>query len=252
MRPTCFSSDTKPPDTYNCGSTRINYILGSKHVASCVTGGVAIPYGEGYPSDHRMICVDLNREELFGNPSSIPPAPFCHFHTKQPKPTMKYKEELDRLFRDRGVWMRIDRLDDLPDDNSQAQTTINALDDEITRCMQKSAQLSARERDLWHLWTPKLWVQGLVCSYWRLLGSRLTTGRDYTTQMLSIKIALLENDIMVPDCCGSSTEVERGKQQAQKRLNELRAQADCRRDTHLEIRAQEWERVRGGKQVAIV
>ncbi len=179
-------------------------------------GGFAISYSEGYPSDHRMIFVDFNREELFGNPSSILPAPFHHFHTKQPNPTMKYKVELNRLFKDRGVWTRIAGLDALPDDKTKAQATLDSLDDEITRCMLKAAQMCARDCNLWCPWMPELWVQGLVCSYWRLLGSCLATGRDYTAQLMSMKITLLKNETMGPDSCASSMEVENGKQQAKK------------------------------------
>ncbi len=248
----CFPFDTKPPDMYNCGNTRINYILGLEHVASCMIGGFATPYGEGCPRNHRMICVDFNQEELFGNPSCIPPAPFQHFHTKQPKLKMKYKEELNQLFKDQGIWTRIDWLDDLPVNKMHAQQVIDTLGDEITRCMLRAAQMCARERDLWRTWIPELWIQGLVCLYWRLLGSRLTMGRDYTDQLLSMKITLLENKIVVPGSCECLREVDQGKQQAKKRLNELRNQADQRKDTHLEVWAKEWEKVRGGNQAAFI
>ncbi len=206
---TCFPSESPPPDMYNQENTRIDYILGSAHVAECVLGGCTVPYGECCPSNHRMICVNFNTAELFGNPPSIPPPPLRHFNTKQPKPTMKYKEELNRLFHDRGVWTRLDRIEALLQDASQAQTKLDSLESEITRCMKKAAQLYAKKRDLWRPWTPQEWVQGLECMYWRLLETQHKMGRNHFEQLLSLKITLLENKILVPDRCLCSTEIKK-------------------------------------------
>ena len=118
--------------------------------------------------------------------------------------------------------------------------------------MKKATQLSAKKRDLWRSWTPQEWVQGLECMYWYLLESQHKTGRNHFKQLLSLKITLLENKILVLDHCLCLTEIKKGKPDARKKLLDIRATVDTRCDMHLEIRAKEGEKVRGGKQAAIV
>ena len=82
-----------------------------------------------------MIFIDLDKDLLFGNQENIPPEPRREFTSKHPKQTRKYKQTLDSLFHFRGVWPRLQQLDNLPQDSDEAREFINSLDIEITNCM---------------------------------------------------------------------------------------------------------------------
>ena len=136
----CFPSERDPPNTYNTASTRIDFILGSKHIAECVIGGEAIPYGKSTPSDHRTIFIYLNADEVFGSPPEIPPDPLWHFTMKQPKSTMKYKNELDRLFTAQGLWSQIMCLQEMLETNKDIRELYESLDVEIMNCMKAATR----------------------------------------------------------------------------------------------------------------
>ena len=218
----------------------------------CVQSGGALPFEEGCPSDHRMLFIDLDRDLLFGDQENIPPESRRAFTSKHPKQTMKYKQSLDSLFHSRGVWTRLQKLDELPPEQSDATVLLNSLDKEITNCMLAAAK-RCRRKDLWTPWSPAIWEAGMICRFWGLMESCLVTGRDVTDQLASICEAFKDNDeVFLPVFCTSLHTVINNKMKAQAHLQKCRKNAGSLRDQHLRACAKIWESIRGGDKAEIV
>jgi hypothetical protein len=55
---------TKCPNTYARGSKRIDYIFGTERIQQyCVSSGI-LPFGYGYPSDHRAIFIRCDLAQI--------------------------------------------------------------------------------------------------------------------------------------------------------------------------------------------
>ena len=76
-------------------------------------------------------------------------------------------------------------------------------------------------------------------------------GRDYLNQHLALLLLFAENKIYVPEECSCKKTVIKGKQEALKKLMELRDKGDDIRDRHLEVRAKEWEKSEEGNKQSL-
>ena len=73
-------------------------------VADCVQDGGELPYGECFLRNHRTIYIDLSIKGILGDKKSLPTMKYQEFTTRFPKQTMQYKQELDQLFMEQGIW----------------------------------------------------------------------------------------------------------------------------------------------------
>ena len=82
----------------------------SQDVLSSVKRSEFLPWGAVMVSDHRTGFLDLETEELFGNVEDPTHSSSRILHTKYPKPTTKYREEVLENFKKDNLYKAMQKL----------------------------------------------------------------------------------------------------------------------------------------------
>jgi hypothetical protein len=93
--------------TYSRGSKQIDYILGTKMVqANCQRSGM-LPFGIGYPSDHRALFVKVNLEQILKTTiKAIDTITARKLTQATPRERKIFLEEVDKHFNNQNLYQR--------------------------------------------------------------------------------------------------------------------------------------------------
>jgi hypothetical protein len=102
---------TKYPNTYARGSKRIDYIFGTERIQQyCVSSGI-LPFGYGYPSDHRAIFIRCDLARILSMEIHPLESSATRLLTSAtPKEREKFIIELDVHYESQNLYERLQRL----------------------------------------------------------------------------------------------------------------------------------------------
>lgn len=159
-------------DTYRHGNNRrIDFMLGTQHVQTCIRRRGALEYNDGIVSDHRGLYVDLDPVMLFGgNPDDPVALSSRGFTSKNAKKCKEYLDQLDRYFIDHKI---VDRIDKLVEEASLLPRTklkrrYESIDNDITRGMLAAEYKVRPSKHFKYEWSVELDEAGYCLRYWRV------------------------------------------------------------------------------------
>jgi hypothetical protein len=123
-------SAPKYPNTYARGTKRIDYIFGTEQIwQQCISSGI-LPFGYGYPSDHRAVFVRCDIAKILGteiHPLESPATRLIIDAT--PKEREKFIVELDHHYSSQNLYECLQRLWDVA-----APTWVKSHEDTFNQC----------------------------------------------------------------------------------------------------------------------
>jgi hypothetical protein len=181
-----YLPDVHPP-TYQCGTTKIDHILGTIGVLLATTNAGVIPFGEGPLSDHAMIYVDFSLDSLTGLSSQSlhdPTHPSArNLWSTDVKAAKKYIEQVWERFLAANIHEQINILIHQCERTNQCtelyECILNKIDDDITKILLAAERDCKRAKG--HDWSPLLASAGrtVIAAKWHL--SALLNGRTQRT-----------------------------------------------------------------------
>ena len=162
------------PETYNRGSTRIDYILISPTLAPTIKRAGITAYSEVIQSDHRMLFIDidlnyalnLRLNKLFMNPRR-------GVTSSNPKSIKLYRKTLTKLLDNSNLE---DRLSIILKSDQIDYDQLEAIDDELTNVMLKCDKQCMRISQT--PWSPQLHKARANLRFWKLWLTQLRIGRN--------------------------------------------------------------------------
>jgi hypothetical protein len=218
------------PPTYIRGSKRIDYIFGTDRVQTfCKTSGM-LPFGYGYPSDHRAIFVRLDLKGLLSTEvHQLESSASRLLHSATPKEHMKFIAELYIHYEAQNLFERLDRLWNTP---IQEWTEIHEM--EYNNCdMQHITGMLAAERktckEKRFAWSPKFSKAVENKAFWKII---LSLRRYYSKP--SQKIINWAKSRGINDIEGIPiSTINSNLRAAQKELREIKENSAKLREEHL-------------------
>jgi hypothetical protein len=129
------------PNTHISGSKRIDYALGTHHVASSISKCGYDPFKFRTHSDHRGMYFDFDTTRLFGsNTPAMPKLPNRGVQATDPRSVRKYVAEKAKYFRDHNVGTRLRQLNECQDTNHELAEGIDRDNVRGSRHAEKSCQ----------------------------------------------------------------------------------------------------------------
>ena len=100
------------PPTYNRGTRKIDYILGTMKISSSVTKGGLTTYNDGLKfSDHRALFIDIKETDVFVDKGSDPTARENRgLRTKSKEQTKAYLEIVHSHFAEHNIYEKCMKL----------------------------------------------------------------------------------------------------------------------------------------------
>jgi hypothetical protein len=85
------------PSTYDCGDNKIDYVLCTPRLFSCIENVSIEPMNSGIPSDHRALVVDFNTGKLLGETMNIAKNKTRVLRSHSRKASSQYRNELHNM-----------------------------------------------------------------------------------------------------------------------------------------------------------
>jgi hypothetical protein len=146
----------KYPNTFARGTKRIDYIFGTERVKQhCVSSGI-LPFGYGYPSDHRAIFIRLDLSKVLStevHPSESSAARLLVSAT--PKEREKFIWELDAHYTSQNLYQRLNDLWEIPNNewSLDHETEFNKCDAQHIAGMLAAEKKTCKIKTI--AWSPK-------------------------------------------------------------------------------------------------
>jgi hypothetical protein len=135
--------DTCPiPSTYDRGPKKIDYVLCTPRLLSCVENVTIEAMNEGSPSDHRGLIVDFNTDKLLGKTSNIAKHKTRVLKSISRKGSGQYREVLHKSLLDQNIFGRVESLIRIHEKHGvmskRGHHEAEQIDKYITDCMIKA------------------------------------------------------------------------------------------------------------------
>jgi hypothetical protein len=222
--------NTDKVSTYARGSKKIDFILGTQRVAKhCSSAGI-VPFGYGYPSDHRALFIRVNiREILNATVSSIESRHARKLQNATPKERQMFIEYVHQHYEQQNLYDRMQKLREL-EPNKWTNETIK----EYEKCDQQhiNGMLAAEQQIAkanHQAWSPKFGAAISKKAFWKIALSLKMTYTRPSDQFITWAEAQGIDDFKSIDMIT----IKRKLREAQRELREIEKQADTLRDQHL-------------------
>ena len=163
----------------------------SQEVLPSVKRSGFLPWGAVIASDHRTEFLDLHTEELFGKVEDSTHSSSHIFHTKHPKRTKKYREEVLEKFKKDNLFKAMRKLSKLAKSrgrwSKKIQTKYEEIDKKAT-CIMLQAEKNCVQTFRFHTsWSLPLMQASKGVRYWNLRVSQ-EKGRKVSPAVLASAI----------------------------------------------------------------
>jgi hypothetical protein len=233
--------DEEKVSTYARGSKKIDFIFGTQRVAKYCTDSGIVPYGFGYPSDHRALFIRINIGNILNTSiSSIESLHARRLQNATPKERLGFIEAVHKHYQQQNLFDRMQKLREI----DPTEWSMDMLA-EYERCdtqhingmLSAEKQISKVKRQAW---SPKFGAAISKKAFWKIaLSLKLTYTRpsdEYITWAKALGIEDFKS-IDLATIKGKLREAQRELRVIEKQTNELR-------DEHLReliIRAEDNE-----------
>jgi hypothetical protein len=222
------------PATFNRGSRRIDFMYGTRAVATAMKAAGIEPFHANGQSDHRGLFVDIDMDKLLGSPSvELTPGRRRSINSRDPLLVAKYKPALMEYLEEHKVERRLADLLGQAEDGLIGAVSmswkLNAIDRDLTRGMlHAEAKCRGPHRQPW---SPALVHARTSVRYWALWCSDITTGNDCSDQRRTEAVGLVLDEPKEPP---TFSEARTRLTKARLALKEVIQQAPSLRIAHLE------------------
>jgi hypothetical protein len=216
--------------TYARGSRKIDFIFGTKRVAEFCTDSGIVPFGFGYPSDHRALFIRINISEILkARVTAVESRHARKLQNATPKERALFLEAVNSHYEQQNLYERMQKLRE----EASHQWTQEMID-EYEKCdKQHIAGMLAAEKKLSKVrrqaWSPKFGAAISKKAFWKIaLSLRMTHTRpsdEYITWAISLGI----EDFKGIDV----STIKKKLREAQRELRELEKKANELREEHL-------------------
>jgi hypothetical protein len=152
----CKHLNTSEPNTHVRGTTRIDYIFGSKTIQKhCKKAGI-LPFGIGYMSDHRAIFAELDIDSILSsNVQPVDSIAARKLHQATPKEHNVFLQEADVFMETHGIYEKLKRLHDKPTNewDSADMETFEKCDEMLIKGVLHAEKITRRQKNT--PWSPR-------------------------------------------------------------------------------------------------
>jgi hypothetical protein len=151
------------------GSSRIDYIFGSKNIRKhCKRSGI-LPFGIGYSSNHRAIFAEIDIESVLATKvQSIDSTSARKLHQATPKERTRFLQEADVFLESHGIYEKLKKLHDKNKDEWD-HSDINEFekcDDMLIQGVLHAEKLTQRIKNT--PWSPRFATAVNKKSFWKI------------------------------------------------------------------------------------
>jgi hypothetical protein len=165
----CRHPNQPEPNTHSRGSTRIDYIFGTRKISDhCKKAGI-LPFNMGYMSDHRAIFVEIDIEAVLStNVKASESITARKLQQATPKEREHFLQQLNSFLEEHSIYNRLIRLHDKTKDEWTEEDVIKYKHcDEIL--INGALQAEKRTRQLKTTpWSPKFAQAVNTKSFWKI------------------------------------------------------------------------------------
>jgi hypothetical protein len=140
-----FYDNNAIPSTYDRGENKIDYILCTPRLFSCIENVSIEAMNSGIPSDHRALIVDFNTDKLLGKTMNIAKNKTHILSSQNRKSSHQYRNELHNMLTEQNVFGRVDKVVRIFENSriisKRMEWRAEQLDNYITNCMLKAENL---------------------------------------------------------------------------------------------------------------
>jgi hypothetical protein len=181
--------DRHPPkeqiSTYSRGSKQIDYIFGTKKVQECCTRAGILPFGMGYPSDHRALFIKVNMGQILQMTiKAIDSITARKLTQATPREQNLFLEEVDKNFSNQNLYQRLRKLAEVrPDEwNKTHEAEYEQCDRQMIDGMLKAENWTKK---IPHTsWSPKFAAAVNKKSFWKVALSLCMTHKRPSSAFL--------------------------------------------------------------------
>jgi hypothetical protein len=168
--------ETDAVSTYARGSKKIDFIFGTQGVEThCKSAGI-VPFGFGYPSDHRTLFVRVNIGAILNtNVTSTESRYGRKLQNATPKERIKFLEAVHKHYEQQNIYEQLWKLRELDQEQWSQEMIIEYKKcdkQHINSMLAAEKQISKTNR---RLWSPKLGAAVSKKAFWKIaLSLRMT------------------------------------------------------------------------------
>jgi hypothetical protein len=226
----CKHDTEKIPNTYARGSKRLDYLFGTEKVLEyCSTCGI-LPFGYGYPSDHRAIFARINISKILQ--SKMSPAESIAQRlliSATPNERKTFLHELHMHYESQNLYNRLQALwqTSTADWTSDLQTEYDRCDDQHIKGMLAAEKKTCKKK--LYDWSPAFSKAVEVKAFWKII---LSLRRNYIRP--NAKLAAWADSLNISDIHALTEKMIKAELRlAQKNLREIKDKAKEHREQHL-------------------
>jgi hypothetical protein len=218
------------------GSGKIDFILASPRVLSCITQAGILALDDGFGSDHRLLFIDVAIDRLFKGVTADPVSVRNrNFTTKNKKRTNVFLEAIQLEWTRRNLSNRVKIVQAI---SNKSPNTINRpklqqlwdkIDSEIGHALDKANQTLQQPKRR-QIWSPAVARAGEVKRYWKARISNVLAGLDGRIALNKKASKLGIHDDLTEDI----TELESRYDSAVATFSQLASTAQEQRNIHLD------------------
>ena len=234
--------------SYARGNQVIDYGLCSLSLLPLINLSTYEPFRTNTNSDHRGIIVDFNSKLLFGKQHLLSTPTTRGLQSTNIIQSEKFLQFLSKYWKAYNIDKRIDQATNPKQTKQQLRILLNEIDDDITQAILKAEKKTKlRERPPW---SPELKEASLKVKYFKLILRKLTTNID---QSIAIQNTLsrMHKTEKLPSPV-NRTECQVHLRKAQKKLRQIRKQAQEKRTQYLDMLISKYELTGQQEKQAII
>jgi hypothetical protein len=216
--------------TYARGSKKIDFIFGTRRVEKFCEGSGIVPFGFGYPSDHRALFVRINIGKILNaNVSVVESRHARKLNNATPKDRLKFLGKVFAHYQQQNIFVRLQklRLIDPEDWSLEMQREFEKCDEQhINGMLAAEKQIAKRNRQAW---SPRFGAAISKKAFWKIALSLKMTHRRPSDEYITWAEAIGIDDFKALDI----HTIKRRLRESQRELREIEKQADNLREEHL-------------------
>jgi hypothetical protein len=133
------------PSTYGRGDNKIDYVLCTPRLFSCIENVSIEAMNSGIPSDHRALIVDFNTDKLLGKTMNIAKNKTRKLKSHSRKASSQYRNELYQMLTEQNIFSRVNNVVRIYENSKIISKCMDwkaeQLDKYITSCMVKAEEM---------------------------------------------------------------------------------------------------------------
>jgi hypothetical protein len=222
--------ETKNISTYARGSRKIDFIFGTQRVANFCTDSGIVPFGFGYPSDHRALFIRINISKILN--ARVTAAESRHTRKLQnatPKERALFLKEVNAHYEQQNLYERMQKLRE-KEPQQWTQETIADYEQcdkqHIEGMLAAEKKLSKVKRQAW---SPKFRAAISKKAFWKIALSLRMTHTRPSDEFITWAEALGIEDFKGIDI----STIKKKLREAQRELRDIEKKANELQEEHL-------------------